>query len=224
MTTPTRALGLLLVGAVLLAAPASAQEAVTEEPDPTRLDVERLPPEAIEVTRDLYAHGLFVEAAIGVRGFVGGVGDFSKPGPHLTLGVGYEIARWLYVRVAFEASMHATDAPSPPTPTVFELVGGVAEVRVQLNASARVALWLGGEFGISTVTSDVLTTYGINDSDDIGLVYGGQLGLDWHMKTRHHSIGLSGGARVYPGLQGFDGSVALGIHGNLYLRYVFGSG
>ena len=32
----------------------------TEEPDPTRLDVERLPPEAIPISRDLYAHGFFL--------------------------------------------------------------------------------------------------------------------------------------------------------------------
>src|SRR5690606_29549758 len=37
------------------------QIVTSEEPDATRLDVERLPPEAIQITRELYAHGFFLE-------------------------------------------------------------------------------------------------------------------------------------------------------------------
>ncbi|HEX6240722.1 MAG TPA: hypothetical protein VFZ61_07510, partial [Polyangiales bacterium] len=46
-----------------------AGEVFVESPDPTRLDVARLPPEAIQITRDLYAHGFFVEAQLGAQGF-----------------------------------------------------------------------------------------------------------------------------------------------------------
>ncbi|HJL32755.1 MAG TPA: hypothetical protein RMI62_26940, partial [Polyangiaceae bacterium LLY-WYZ-15_(1-7)] len=90
---------------LLAAAPARAQEPMVEEPDPTRLDVERLPPEAIEVTRDLYSHGIFIEAFVGARGFIGGVGDLSRPGPYLHLGVGWEALSWLWIAVSAEGSM-----------------------------------------------------------------------------------------------------------------------
>ena len=106
------------------------------------LDVERLPPEAIEVTRDLYSHGISIEAFVGARGFIGGVGDLSRPGPYLHLGVGWEALSWLWIAVSAEGSMHRTDAPSPPSPTVFELVSFMAELRLQANVSARAALWL----------------------------------------------------------------------------------
>ncbi len=206
---------------VAVAGPAWAQEPVTEEPDPTRLDVERLPPEAIEVTRDLYSHGAYVEAYVGVRAFVGGVGDLSRPGAFVHVGAGVEALRWLWIGLAAEGSMHRTDAPTPPSSTVFEVVDFLLEVRLQANVSSRGALWLGGEFGIAFTTADTLRAYGIQDADKIGLVYGGQLGFDWHMRNRHHSFGFNGGARLFPNLDGFNGSKAIGIHGSLYLRYVF---
>jgi hypothetical protein len=205
----------------LCAAGAMGQERVEEQPDPTRLDVERLPPEAIEVTRDLYSHGWFLEVNLGGRGFVGGVGRLSTPGPYFSVGVGYEVVRWLWLKATVEASMHGTDAPAPPSPTVFELFGFLGEVRFQADFSARVAGWIGGEVGVAMTASDVLVTHGLNASNRIGLVYGGQLGIDWHMRSRHHSIGLAGGARHYTSLDGVDGEPAVGIHGSLYLRYVF---
>ena len=221
-----RALGLLtpLAGAIaLLLVPAAvqAQEAFVEEPDPTRLDVERLPPEAIEVTRDLYAHGFFLEAHLGARGFIGGVGDYAKAGPMAQISFGYEIASWFWVSAAAELSMHGTDAPPPPSPTVFDVLDFLIQLRVQLNATARFALWLAGEVGIGFSTTDVLDTYGIDQADEVGFLYGGSLGLDWHMRNRHHSIGLQGGARVHSNLDGPRGDLAIGVHGALYLRYVF---
>ncbi len=213
--------GVAIAHGALITSVATAQEPFEEEPDPTRLDVERLPPEAIEVTRDLYAHGFFLESMIGARGFIGGVGRFSNAGPYLNIGFGYEIWRWLWVKLSVDGSIHRTDAPRPPSPAAFELLDVMAEVRFQLDLSARAALWLGGEFGLGFVTTDVLRTYGLNETDNIGLIYGGQLGFDWHMRNRHHSIGVLGGSRLHPNLQGPDGELAIGVHGALYLRYVF---
>lgn len=220
-----RALGIALVlsSLALVTGPARADEQARtlEEPDATRLDVERLPVEALEVTRDLYAHGFFLEAHVGTRGFLGGLGKISRPGLMASFGFGYEIARWLWLKAAVEASFHPTDAPPPPSATVFELVGGVVELRFQWDLSARVALWLGVEGGVVISLSDVLVTYGFEDSDSFGFMYGGQLGVDWHMRNRHHSLGLAAGARLYPSLEGPGGELPLGAHGTAYLRYVF---
>jgi hypothetical protein len=201
---------------------AQASEALLPEgPDPTRLDVERLPPEAIEVTRELYAHGLFVEGGIGIRNFRGGVGAVSAPGLYAHVGVGLELLPFLLVRAAVEGSIHGTDAPPPPSPTVFEVIGAIGEVRLQGNFTSRFAMWLGAEAGVVYATGQVLRVYGYEQSDSIGLVYGGSVGLDWHMVNRHHSIGLSGGARLYPTLEIPGGGSAIGMHGSAYMRYVF---
>lgn len=214
----------------LFCAPAVAQEAdddedsivTTEEPDPTRLDVERLPPEAIEITRDLYAHGFFVEATIGARGFIGGIGDLTNIGPWATLGIGLEIVDWLMVVLAAEGSMHNTNAPPPPAQTAFELVGGSASLRFQANFTAGFAIWLSGQFAVLIATTDILELYSFQDAGTVGISYGGQLGFDWHFRSRHHSIGLSGGVRHFPSLEGLiASSPALGVNGQAYMRYVF---
>lgn len=216
---------------VLVACPVAAQEQsaedegpaiATEEPDPTRLDVERLPPEAIRVTRDLYAHGLFVEAQLGAIGFVNGIGEIIDAGPWAVLSLGLEILDWLHVLVSAEGSMHNTSAPPPPAQTAFELVGGSASVRLQANITEAFAMWLSAQFAVLVATTDILDIYGFQDAADIGIAYGGELGVDWHFRARHHSIGLLGGVRHYPSLEGtVGGSPALGIHGAAYIRYVF---
>lgn len=195
-----------------------------EGPDPTRLDVERLPPEAIEVTRDMYARGGFLEAHFGARWFVGSAGSLGSvagAGPLLRVGGGYQFTRWFMAQFVFQASLHGTDAPRPPAAEIFEIYDALLSVRIQANLSARAALFLDAEVGLSWTTADVLRTYGLRDADRAGLSAGGQVGFDWHMRNRHNSMGIAGGAHVYPNLVGAQGGVALGIHTTAYMRYVF---
>jgi hypothetical protein len=191
-----------------------------EDVDTTRLDVERLPPEAIEVTRDMYAHGLFFEGHLGGRGFRGGIGAVSHPGPLLQVLVGYELFRFLHLAIGLDASLHGTNAPPPPGQGVFDVLGAVAELRLHVAIGPRFAFWLAGQFGVGSANDDVLVTYGVSRPNELGVNFGGRLGLDWHFRHRHYSMGLAGGARLWPGLAGYDGSQALAIDGSLYLRYV----
>lgn len=199
-----------------------AQAVATEEPDATRLDVERLPPEAIRVTRALYAHGFFLEARLGAIGFVNGVGDYASPGPWASVAFGYEILEWLHVMIAGEGSLHDTNAPPPPARTAFEIMGGTASVRLQANVTDAFAMWLAPQFSVLVATSGILGLYGFQSASSVGIAYGGEAGLDWHFRARHHSIGLLGGVRHFPSLEAAGGSApTLGIHGSAYLRYVF---
>lgn len=223
-TTPLAAIAVAL--AVLAARPALAQTeeevVATEGPDPTRLDVERLPPEAIRVTREMYAHGFFVEAQLGAIGFVHGIGDYVNVGPWATIGFGYEIFDFLHVMISAEGSMHDTNAPPPPAPTSFELLGGTATLRLQANFTEAFAMYVAGQFNVLVATTDVLELYGFQDATTVGFSYGGQLGADWHLRARHHSLGLLAGVRHYPSLESpLAASPAIGIHGSAYLRYVF---
>lgn len=199
----------------------AAQAAREEALDVTRLDVERLPPEAIQIDRDMYSHGVFVEGNIGGRGVMGGAGRLFHPGLLASVGAGYEVASWFLVGAAIEMSLHPTNAPAPPTATTLQFFGGLVEARLQANLSSRVALWLGGQVGLLSVSGNFLSTYGVQDADAVGAMFGGQLGFDWHFKSRHHSIGIASGARLYPSLVGFDGEQAIGIHATTYLRHVF---
>ncbi len=151
-----------------------------------------------------------------------GIGDYINAGPWASVGVGYEIFDFLHVIVAAEGSMHETNAPAPPSTTAFALVGGSAALRLQANFTEWFAMWISGQFGVAVATTDVLGLYGLQSASTIGINYGGELGMDFHFRARHHSIGLVGGTRHYPSLQAPTGSSpALGIHGSVYLRYVF---
>lgn len=192
------------------------------DPDPTRLDVERLPPRAIAATRAMYAHGPFLEAWLGARGLVGGAGRLLEPGPLLVVGAGWEILDFLWARLAFEASWHSTAGPAPPTATTVELLGGALDVRLQWNATARLALWLSGELAVHWVTGDALQAWGVDDAHRAGVAYGGSLGFDVHLDARHTSLGLVGGARRHPALRDpAGGAAAVAVHGAAYLRHVF---
>lgn len=226
-----RTLAPVALVASLFASTALAQEAdgatdsivTTEEPDATRLDVERLPPEAIEVTRDLYAHGFFVEATIGARGFVNAIGELINVGPWATIALGVEVLDWLHILIAAEGSMHNTSAPPPPAQTAFELVGGNVVLRFQANFTEAFAMYLAGQFAVLVATTDILGIYGFESASTIGVSYGGELGIDWHFRSRHNSIGILGGVRHYPSLEAtsFGTTPALGVHGSAYMRYVF---
>jgi hypothetical protein len=200
-------------------AAADAPPPATEAPDPTRLDVERLPPEAIELTRDMFAHGPFVYGELGGRGFVGGLGRVADPGVMGRLGVGLEITDWLLIAAAAELSLHETVAPPPPAPGSFQLLDGIAEIRLRWPMTVRASLWLGGEAGVGWVPGNLLPVLGIEDAESLSLIYGGSLGFDWHLLSKHHSIGLRAGARMYPGLNGDDPTI--GIHAAAQLAYVF---
>lgn len=196
-----------------------AGKAVTEEVDSTRLDVARLPPEAIPVTRELYARGFFAEAQLGAIGFLGDLADVSKPGPRLAVSFGYEFTVWLSVLIALDASFHDTKQRPPPSQTMYEMLGAVGGLRLTLPLGARAALWVDGVAGMVWTGGDVLRGLGFREATTATLAYGGELGFDWHVFARHHSIGLLAGGRVFPDL--VRDSYSMGLHGSAYLRYVF---
>ncbi len=219
----------LLVMVVLgLACAARAQDAPADLPpsgpgpepvDTTRLDVARLPPEAATITRDMYAQGLFLEAQLGALALAGAARAVSRAGPRFGVVLGYELTRWFALLLEIDASMHQTRNRPPPSQTSYELLGGSLGARFSVPMGARFALWAAGLAGVAWSTADVLRALGYLDAFKPGVAYGGELGFDWHMKSRHHSLGLLGGARHLTTLSRDQPTV--GAYGALYLRYVF---
>jgi hypothetical protein len=190
-----------------------------EPVDSTRLDVERLPADVAPITREHFDRGLFVEGQVGATAFAGEVGAVSRAGPRLALALGYELTRWLALLVVVDASMHGTKNRPPPAHTSYELVAGSLGARFSVPFAVRYAVWLQGLAGAAWASGDVLRALGFPDGHKPGLSYGGELGFDYHLPARHHSLGLLAGARHLPGLAREGESVS--AYGSAYLRYVF---
>jgi hypothetical protein len=203
---------------------AQAQEAQPEGPgaervDTTRLDVERLPPEALTPRRALFSRGWFVEGQLGGATFAGDARSASRGGPRLSIAFGYELTRWFSVLIQVEGSQHQTRNRPPPSRTSYELVLADAGARFSLPIRERQALFATALVGVAFTTRDVLRGLEFRDGHKPGVAYGGELGYDFHLASRHHSLGVLTGARQLPGLarDGFT----LALHAAAYLRYVF---
>jgi hypothetical protein len=211
----------LWVCVLLLASGSRPCWAEEEAPDATRLDVERLPAEALQPTRDMFAVGFHLRAELGGQGFAGGVGRISSIGPVAHLAAGYEFRPWFLLAAEFGLAMHPTDAAAPPTATAFQLYTGLIQARLQLPVSTRVALWLSADGGAGFASGDFLQAWGYRSAGKIGVVYGAALGFDWHFMNPHHSIGLRAGAHLYPNLDAPSGEQSVAIESAAYLKYVF---
>jgi hypothetical protein len=209
---------------LFVCARARAQEAQPRGPGPervdtTRLDVERLPPEALKPRRALFSRGWFVEGQLGGTTYAGDARSAARGGPRLALAFGYELTRWFAVLIEVEGSQHQTRNRLPPAHTSLELVMADAGARFSLPIRERHTLFLTALVGVAFTTRDVLRGLDFRDAHKPGIAYGGELGYDFHLSSRHHSIGVLSGARQLPGLarDGFT----LAIHAAAYLRYVF---
>jgi hypothetical protein len=212
---------LWMTGVLVLGGGLPRAAAQSEVPDSTRLDVERLPPEALQITRDMYSVGLHLRAELGGQGFIGGVGRISEPGALARIVVGYDLTDWFALAAQLGLAFHATAAPAPPAATAFQVYTLLAQARFQANLSTRAALWVSGDLGAGTVDGDFLQAWGYDDAGDLGLVYGGTIGFDWHLFNPHHSLGLSLGAHQYPGLSDPAGEKTIAVESLAYLKYVF---
>lgn len=210
----------VMLAALALSSPAQAAPA-SEPKDPTRLDVERLPPEAITLDRSMFARGFYLEARLGGRGFVGGLQPLVAPGLSTRVAGGYELFDYVALGAAFELSLHDTDAPAPPAPTSLQVIGAAAELRLRLPLSVRFALQLDVEGGVVTVLGNALDSYGLPDAHELGLAYGLGLGFDWHLLSPHHSLGLMLSGRGAPSLDDPASDPTFAVGASMYLRYVF---
>jgi hypothetical protein len=207
---------------VLLALRSPSHTRAEAEPlDATRLDVERLPPEALPLTRDMYHTGFHLRAELGGQGFAYGIGRISAPGPVAHIALGYEFTHWFLLAFDFGLGMHGSAAPPPPAASVFQTYTGLAQARLSLPLGARAALWLSADAGAGKASGDFLQAYGFRRARSLGFVYGGALGFDWHFLNPHHSVGLKAASHLYPQLAAANGERSLAVEGTAYLKYVF---
>jgi hypothetical protein len=217
MTNHVRHVLLLLT--LMAAAPGHAR-ADAEPLDTTRLDVERLPPEALPATRDMYRVGFHVRGELGGQGFAGGIGRIASAGPSAHIAAGYEFTPWFLVALDFGLAMYGSDAPPPPAATAFQTYTALAQARLQLPLGLRTALWLSADGGAGVANGDFLQAWGYKDAGKICLVYGGALGFDWHLLNPHHSLGLKAAGHLYPNLDAKNGERSVALEATAYVKYV----
>lgn len=212
---------LLVLCCLFSATRALAREPTLEPLDKTRLDVERLPAEAIAPDRALYHKGWHVRAELGGQGFVGGVGRLAAPGPVAHVALGYDFADWLLVALDFGLGMHPSSAPQPPAATSFQTYTGLLQMRFGIPVGARALIWLSADGGAGKLSGDFLQAWGFDRAGRLGFVYGGALGFDWHFLNPHHSIGLKAAGHLYPNLVASNGETSTAVEATAYLKYVF---
>lgn len=167
--------------------------------------------------------GLVVEASPGVYFPVGAMRHVSPPSPWLQVSVGYELAHWFMLLGHADLTIASTSyAAEPPPPRTYAQYGVGAAGRFQLTFNEWLAAHAQVELGMSEVTEDVLTVYGYDDADELGLFFGGRLGVEWLQVNPHLALALQGTVRNYPNLErALDDDPPLVVIGALALRYAF---
>jgi hypothetical protein len=168
-------------------------------------------------------HGLVVEASPGVLFQLGALRHISPPSPWLQVDVGYELWTWLMVLAHADFTVASTSyAAQPPPPRTFAQYAFGAGARLQVPLGETFAAHAQFELGLSEVTEDVLGVYGFAEADELGLYYGGRLGLEWLQTNPHLAVGAHATLRSYSNLERTNyGDAPLGLIGALTLRYAF---
>ncbi|HVW27245.1 MAG TPA: hypothetical protein VHC69_17885 [Polyangiaceae bacterium] len=168
-------------------------------------------------------HGIVLESSIGAQQQLGALSHVSRLSPWFHLGFGWEPTHWLMVLGQADLSFASTSlANPPPDPRGYALwaIGGAARFGVEPFQS--VGLYAQGELGISAASTDVLSTYGYKNADDIGVYFGGMVGVEWYQVSPHYALSVQGGVRDYPNLaRSIGGDTAIALLGAAALRYTF---
>lgn len=164
-----------------------------------------------------FARGLFVEADAGAVLFIGGAAAEIGPGAALGLRLGYELGRFVALRVSASGSTHTLRAlDTPQSDQLLQLYQGGAELGVKIPVGQWTIFAL-GRAGYALWSSNILGTLGRSDIDKRRTpLFGGGAGVDYHTQSRHNSFGLG---TTYVRLQSVPGTAALCI--GAYAKYVF---
>jgi hypothetical protein len=168
-------------------------------------------------------HGFVIESSLGAMGHLGPLKNVSPTSPWFHLQLGFEPLAFLMVfgegDLVFSNTSYANPPPEPRTYALFGFGGGL---RLTVKPTDRFGIYVQGSAGGAKITEDVLYYYGYQNADQLGLYFGGQLGLEWYQVNPHMALALHGGVKDYQAVLGRDrGGQALAWTGGVALRYVF---
>lgn len=199
-----------LVGVALLAVPLGAAaepagSALTDSAlqswlaaDPAEADTKPLEAELEAPPAPPRRHGLVIEGSVGALGHLGDMKHVSPVSPWFRLQLGYEVFDWLLLSGQGDLALSNTEfANSPPDQRSYALFGFGLGARVAWQPYSALGFYLQGDGGLSSITEDVLSSYGYRDAADLQPYVGGTLGLEWFQINPHYGLGVYGGVRDY---------------------------
>jgi hypothetical protein len=204
--------------------PSQAQIEAFLSSKPASADVSKAPDAPEAPPPPPRRHGFVVESSAGVMGLMGGLKHVSPTAPWLRTAFGWEPFHWLMVLAQGDIAIASTAyANPPPDPKGYVLWGAGAAVRFGLQPTTALGLYLQGELGAASVTSDVLSTYGFKDANKVGPYFGGVLGVEWYQINPHMALVANGGVRSYASVlnRTIGGETALAWTGSAGLKYTF---
>ena len=148
-------------------------------------------------------HGLVIEGSVGALGHLGDMKHVSPVSPWFRLQVGYELFDWLLLSGQGDVALSNTGfAHSPPDQRSYALFGFGVGARVAWQPWSALGFYLQGDGGLSSISEDVLSSYGYRDAAELRPYVGGTLGVEWFQINPHYGLAAYGGVRDY--VQNFE--------------------
>ena len=127
---------------------------------------------------------------VGPAFWSGKIGENSRPGPGVALGIGFELFSWLSVEASWLTSIHLTNRPYPPSRDSFSTHAFHGGIRFVLPLG-RFDLYLrggaGGWFGVPDVLVHIKGL-----KQELRFSWLGGLGVLYHTLRKRFWIGLAG--------------------------------
>ncbi len=166
--------------------------------DPADADVGAVAAELEAPPEPPRRRGVVIEGGVGALGHLGDMRHISPIAPWFRLQAGYELFDWLMLLGEGDLSLANTSFGSrPPEARSYGLFGFGVGARLSWQPWSSLGFYLQGSGGLSSVTEDVLATYGYRDADRLRPYAGGTLGIEWYQISPHYALVLHGGVRDY---------------------------
>jgi hypothetical protein len=164
--------------------------------------------------------GVVVEGSFGAMGFLGKLKNVSPAASSFHLQLGFEPFRWFMV--FGEGDLSFTSTRYAPPARGYAIYAFGAGGRGTAGLSERVSVYGQVDFGLTSVSSNVLHSYGFYDAENLGGYFGATGGLEWYQADPHYALALYAGVRSAQGfLRAVPGDNSLAWRGGATIRYAF---
>lgn len=173
-----------------------------------------------------YKKSIVVDSSLGALVFLGKFGQTAPPAPWIRTQVGYELFNWFMVFGEGELGFTDTSgSQAPPKTRAFPLFGFGAGARFTARFTDRFGMYLQGSIGAmkADIRRRALEIIGFENAEDLGLYFGGRIGVEWYQLDRHFALGLTGGLRDATGFKRVGGGsdTPLAFDAGASIRYAF---
>jgi hypothetical protein len=172
-----------------------------------------------------YKKSVVIDSSLGALVFLGKFGKTAPPAPFIRMQVGYELFKWFMVFGEGELGFTDTsNSQDPPKTRAFPIFGFGGGARFTVRLTDRFGVYAQGDVGAmkADIRRRALEIIGFKDAEDLGLFFGGRLGLEWYQLDRHFALGVNAGMREATGFKRTIGNdTPLAFDAGASIRYAF---